>query len=139
MSERKIVRTRDVMEEHFTEIDGLPDATVYSGIWDTRGRLWLSTGRGLSRFNPQTLEFRNFGTEHGLQGSEFNFAAGFRSTDGKLFFGGLNGFNAFDPDALSADGPAFIDVRIRKGIRDDLPPLKVSHIDLKNMLMKNSR
>ena len=38
---------------------------------------------------------------------------------------------------LATEGPAFIDARIRKGIRADLPPLNVSHLDLKDMLMKN--
>jgi len=38
---------------------------------------------------------------------------------------------------LPADGPAFIEVRIRKGIRADLPPLKFSHSDLKTLLMEN--
>ena len=88
--------------ERFSEIDGLPNATVYSGIWDQQGYLWMSTGRGLSRLEPTTLEFKNYGTEHGLQGNEFNFAAGFSSADGSLFFGGLAGFNCFDPEALSA-------------------------------------
>ena len=90
--------------ERLTEIDGLPNGTVYSGVWDDRGHLWLSTGRGISRMNPKTLTFRNYGTEHGLQGNEFNYAAGFGSADGTLFFGGLNGFNMFDPGALSTNG-----------------------------------
>jgi phosphonopyruvate decarboxylase len=35
---------------------------------------------------------------------------------------------------LAGGGPAFVDVRIRKGLRKDLPPLKISsHIDLKNL------
>ena len=38
---------------------------------------------------------------------------------------------------LATEGPAFIDARIRKGIRADLPPLNVSPLDLKDMLMKN--
>ena len=38
---------------------------------------------------------------------------------------------------LATEGPAFVDARIRKGIRADLPPLNVSHLDLKDMLMKN--
>ena len=37
---------------------------------------------------------------HGLQGNEFNHAAQFRSRDGRLFFGGSNGFNAFHPDRV---------------------------------------
>ena len=35
------------------------------------------------------------------------------------------------------NGPAFIDVHIRKGIRKDIPPLNVSLVNLKENLMKN--
>lgn len=35
------------------------------------------------------------------------------------------------------EGPAFIDVHIHKGIRSDLPPLKIDHHDLKEQLIKN--
>ncbi len=36
---------------------------------------------------------------------------------------------------LQDDGPAFIDVHIRKGIRSDLPKLRFSHIEAKEKLM----
>ncbi|MDJ0916493.1 MAG: sigma 54-interacting transcriptional regulator [Woeseiaceae bacterium] len=96
----------NVTFERFSEIDGLPNATIYSGTWDEQGNLWMSTGRGLSCLDVVTREFRNFTTDDGLQGNEFNFAAGYGSSDGSLFFGGLNGFNAFDPAALTAKGRA---------------------------------
>lgn len=38
---------------------------------------------------------------------------------------------------LPADRPAFIDIRIRKGIRSDLPLLKISHKDLKETFMRS--
>jgi len=38
---------------------------------------------------------------------------------------------------LDAGGPAFIDMRIRKGIRPGLPPLKIVPVELKGPLMKN--
>lgn len=38
---------------------------------------------------------------------------------------------------LPAENPAFIDVRIRKGIRSDLPLLKIAHLDLKESFMKS--
>ena len=87
--------------QRFGEIDGLPSATVYSGIVGDDDELWLSSARGLSRLNTTTLEFRNFDTSHGLQGDEFNLAAGFRSSDGQIYFGGLNGFNAFQPTLMN--------------------------------------
>jgi transcriptional regulator with GAF, ATPase, and Fis domain/ligand-binding sensor domain-containing protein len=89
----------------FSELDGLPSSTIYSGIWDQAGHLWLSTARGLSQLDVTTLGFRNYDVSHGLQGDEFNHAAGFRSADGTLYFGGMNGFNAFDPLAMELARP----------------------------------
>ncbi len=85
---------------HFTEREGLADDVVYGILEDASGALWLSTNRGLSRFHPQSGTFRNFDRSHGLQADEFNFGAHYRSADGELFFGGVNGFNAFYPGAL---------------------------------------
>ena len=90
--------------DRLSQIDGLPNATIYSGQWDSDGHLWLSTGRGLSRLDTTTLRFRNFDVSHGLQGDEFNLAAGFRAENGELFFGGMNGFNAFQPMSINGAG-----------------------------------
>ncbi len=62
--------------------------------------LWLSTNRGLSRFDLRTETFKNYDTSHGLQADEFNMNAHFQSPAGELFFGGTGGFNAFFPDAI---------------------------------------
>lgn len=43
--------------------------------------------------------------------------------------------NAID-GLRAAEGPAFIDVRVRKGIRKEIGPLNVDHIALKNALMR---
>ncbi|HEX6053932.1 MAG TPA: two-component regulator propeller domain-containing protein, partial [Gemmatimonadaceae bacterium] len=83
---------------HFTERDGLPNNVVYAILADTSGRLWLSTNRGLSRFNPATRRFRNYDAGDGLQSDEFNSGAAFRSPSGELFFGGIYGFNYFRPE-----------------------------------------
>lgn len=40
-------------------------------------------------------------------------------------------------ELLRNNGPAFIDIRIKKGIRDNLPPLEIDHIGLKNDFMSN--
>ena len=50
-------------------------------------------------------QFATFHERHGLQSEEFNFGASFRNADGKLFFGGPNGFNAFDPSMLEVSSP----------------------------------
>ena len=89
--------------QRFTELDGLPSPTIYSGVWDDAGYLWLSSSRGLSRLDTELLEFTNYNTSHGLQGDEFNLSSGYRAADGELYFGGVNGFNAFRPDSLGVD------------------------------------
>lgn len=67
---------------------------------DTRGNLWISSNKGLTSFNPDTGDIRNYHESQGLQGEEFNFGASYAGPDGKLYFGGANGFNAFDPAEL---------------------------------------
>ncbi|MFQ6676418.1 MAG: two-component regulator propeller domain-containing protein [Fidelibacterota bacterium] len=86
--------------KHYTEEDGLPSDVVYGILEDDDGNLWLSTNRGLSRFDPQTGEFRNYDLYDGLQSNEFNTASYFKSRSGEMFFGGINGLNAFHPEKI---------------------------------------
>jgi ligand-binding sensor domain-containing protein/signal transduction histidine kinase len=84
--------------ERYTTNDGLPDETIYGIEIDFGGDLWMSTNRGLSRLNPQTMEFQNYTMRDGLQDNEFNVGAHHISdSTGELFFGGIQGINAFYP------------------------------------------
>ncbi len=95
VSERRVAEFRN-----FSQKDGFPDPTISGIESDSRGDLWLSTNSGLIRFDPTDHEVRKFDTSHGLQSMEFNLGAHFRSTDGELFFGGVNGVNAFFPEKI---------------------------------------
>ncbi len=61
----------------------------------------MSTNAGLSRFDPETETFRNYGLEVGLQSLEYNLKSSFRAPNGEMFFGGINGLNAFFPNELT--------------------------------------
>jgi ligand-binding sensor domain-containing protein/signal transduction histidine kinase len=89
---------------HFTEEDGLANNTVYGILGDDKGHLWLSTNRGLSKFNPAAGAFKNYDVADGLQSYEFNSGAYYKSKKGEMFFGGINGFNSFFPDSIK-DNP----------------------------------
>ena len=89
---------------HYTEKDGLPSNSVVSVLGDAQGNLWVGTVNGLSRFDPKKRTFRNYDVFDGLQGNEFSCISRAPAPDGQLFFGGVNGFNAFYPDRL-ADNP----------------------------------
>ncbi len=84
---------------YYKEKDGLPNNVVYGILEDEQGYLWLSTNKGLSKFDTKTEKFRNYGVSDGLQGYEFSRAC-FKSPSGEMFFGGINGFNAFYPSEV---------------------------------------
>ncbi|MEP0547221.1 MAG: two-component regulator propeller domain-containing protein [Rhodothermales bacterium] len=99
------IDTRTGTVAHFTTTSSeIPDNTVYAVLEDAEGRLWLSTNRGLARFDPDEPKpghtFRRFGPESGLPGLEFNQHAAARGPDGRLYFGGVDGLVAFHPDDL---------------------------------------
>ena len=85
---------------HYTEDDGLPNNVIYGVLPDDEGNLWLSTNKGLSKFNLSSRTFKNYDVKDGLQGNEFNQGSYYRGKDGRLFFGGINGFNVFFPDRV---------------------------------------
>lgn len=80
-------------------VDGLPHEFIFGMLEDDHGNLWISTKKGLSRYNPQTNTFKNFGVADGLQADEYREAY-FKSRSGKMYFGGINGFNEFHPDSI---------------------------------------
>ncbi len=82
---------------HFTEKDGLPNNKILGILEDRAGNLWISTNRGLSRFSPETSTFRNYDSHDGLQSLEFNSGGYYKNEEGEMFFGGINGFNYFNP------------------------------------------
>ncbi|MDB5152418.1 MAG: response regulator [Mucilaginibacter sp.] len=84
----------------FTKKDGLSSDITYAIRQDSLGKLWISTNNGLCRLDPLTGKFNNFTTEDGLQGDEFKQHSALVTSDGKLYFGGINGFNAFYPKQI---------------------------------------
>jgi signal transduction histidine kinase len=87
----------------FTVSDGLSDNTISSIVMDNIGFVWISTGKGLTRFDPKNKTFQNYDQRDGLPFSEFNPWAGMKSRTGKLYFGTPQGIIFFDPKELSAD------------------------------------
>ena len=120
-------------------LQNMPSQVVYGIESDAEGRLWLSTNNGLVRLDPRKGTSWLFREAHGLQAEEFNFNAHYRGRDGTLYFGGNNGFNAFQPEAVTPNAPppqlALTSVTILNRVlaARDLPapgrPLAVSYND----------
>ena len=92
--------TGEIRFRHYTEAHGLPSNVVYGILEDAEGALWMSTNRGLARFDPATETFRNYDVTDGLQSNEFNSGAYFENSRGEMFFGGIHGVNAFRPEQI---------------------------------------
>lgn len=91
----------DFQSERFTRYsikDGLPNNVIYGIQSDQHGNLWISTNYGLCHFNPRNLEIQNFTSKDGLPGNEFNRTQYFNSDEGKLIFGGVNGWTSINPE-----------------------------------------
>ncbi|HOZ13230.1 MAG TPA: two-component regulator propeller domain-containing protein [Tenuifilaceae bacterium] len=86
---------------YYTEADGLASNLVYEIIQDDFGDMWFGTGKGLSQLRKGQKRIITYSEEDGLQGLEFNLRASHKSRDGEIFFGGMNGFNSFNPKELS--------------------------------------
>jgi signal transduction histidine kinase/ligand-binding sensor domain-containing protein/AraC-like DNA-binding protein len=84
----------------YTEEQGLANAVIYKILGDNSGKLWVSTNKGLSSFDEHSHKIKNYGYQNGLQRSAFSLGAGLKTSTGELFFGGLDGFNYFDPQRL---------------------------------------
>lgn len=92
------------------------DFTVFnSAVWGLNGdiksvviekenTLWISTAEGIAQIvfknEKEIASVKKFDVSDGLQGNAFNNCAGMKLKSGELFFGGINGFNLFNPAAI---------------------------------------
>lgn len=74
--------------------------TIYGIQPDDEGYLWISTNKGLVKFNPDTRSTQVFDNKDGLQNNQFNLYAFCKAADGMMLFGGINGISYFYPKAL---------------------------------------
>ncbi len=82
---------------------GLSNNNVLAILPDEKGNLWLSTNKGISRFNPEKELFSNFGESAGVQAEGFHNGSALIMQDGTMCFGGINGMNYFNPKQIPAE------------------------------------
>jgi ligand-binding sensor domain-containing protein/signal transduction histidine kinase/DNA-binding response OmpR family regulator len=67
---------------------------------DTSNKLWISSNDGLYTIHTDSMKVKRYDASDGLQGNTFFHKATHRDKNGRLYFGGPNGFNVFHPDSL---------------------------------------
>ncbi|WP_104384471.1 hybrid sensor histidine kinase/response regulator transcription factor [Sphingobacterium sp. HMA12] len=105
-SEGKGIFIYDKTKDSFRNIgqaQGLPNNVIYGILDDALGNLWLSSNKGIICFHPDNPKnYKLYTTENGFSTNQFNFKASFKASDGRFYFGGINGFTSFYPDEISA-------------------------------------
>ncbi len=91
---------------HYSENISLPSSNIYGIKSDETGVLWLSHNRGITSLVPETLQTHQYGIKDGLQDSEFNMGAAFKSKSGEIYFGGNRGFNIIPPEGIETNSIA---------------------------------
>jgi class 3 adenylate cyclase/sugar lactone lactonase YvrE len=76
---------------------GMPNNFVNGLLSEGDSCIWISTDNGLSRFDVKSEKFNNFYKQDGISANEFNRVSFYRAKNGRMFFGGMNGINAFHP------------------------------------------
>ncbi|MEA4903334.1 MAG: two-component regulator propeller domain-containing protein, partial [Petrimonas sp.] len=101
-----------------TSNTGLPNDVIYKLIEDSKGYIWGSTNKGIFRLDPESMEVVTYTHSNGLLGDQFNYKSGFKDHNGKIYFGGVKGFVAFNPGDL--------------GINEYIPPIVLTSFQIQN-------
>jgi signal transduction histidine kinase/DNA-binding response OmpR family regulator len=94
----------------FFEEDGLINNSIRSVTEDNSGKIWVSTSNGISCIhvaangNAYSYSFVNYNRFDGVIENEFMPRAVFRTSDSRLLWGGLDGFNEIDLNRIDSSG-----------------------------------
>jgi signal transduction histidine kinase/ligand-binding sensor domain-containing protein/AraC-like DNA-binding protein/ActR/RegA family two-component response regulator len=108
-------------EDTFERIPLTIESQNICGIIEDRHQLWLTTTKGLVCYTPGE-GCRVFTKSDGLQSDQFLANAAFRASDGRIYVGTANGFNAFFPYRLK--------------LNRSLPPVILTGLDIFNREVK---
>ncbi|MBS0515914.1 MAG: response regulator [Proteobacteria bacterium] len=86
--------------EHVDAKAGWPALAVGGMQVDASGMVWVSSPRGLWRYDPRTRDVRQFDAHDGLANAEFSRMPLLKRRDGSLFGGTLAGIVGFVPERV---------------------------------------
>jgi ligand-binding sensor domain-containing protein/signal transduction histidine kinase/DNA-binding response OmpR family regulator len=138
---------KDTFEAFDPENIVLPNQVIYAIEQDEFENFWISCNAGLININPYTKKNRKVFTKaDGLQRNQFNFHSSLHASDGKMYFGGINGFNIFSPKKFSENDfipeVRIVDFRLfsnRINVTDKNSPLTSPIYMQRNMELKHDQ
>lgn len=105
---------------------GLLNDMIHGILKDKEGALWLSTNRGLVKYNPEIDSFHTYYYTAGMQVGEFSDDAYYKCPySGNLFFGGLEGLVRLDDGDRDDNSDNYPDILLR-GLTIGHKPVAIS-------------
>nr|WP_321453974.1 two-component regulator propeller domain-containing protein [uncultured Carboxylicivirga sp.] len=97
---------------------------IYNLIEDDSENIWLSSNKGITKFfyNDSIKNVEHYQKENGLQGYNFIKGSAYKDRFGNIYFGGYNGFNAFNPNNIHSN--------------KYIPPIRISSVRVNNEIVK---
>ena len=92
-------------DESFTRFsieEGLPDNVAYKILEDDHGSFWFGTNQGLVHLFPESGELEVYTVNDGLCGNQFNYKSAVKGSDGRFYFGCIDGLISFDPNMIQS-------------------------------------
>ncbi|TLX71382.1 response regulator [Labilibacter sediminis] len=87
--------------EEFNTSNLLPSNNIMAVTGDSLDNIWISTINSIVKINHKLSCTNTYDYKHNIQSNDFTKAAGFKSRDGRLWFGGNGGFTVFDPTKIA--------------------------------------
>lgn len=86
--------------EHLGAEDGLAGSDIVGALEDKEGRVWIVSGRGISRYERSDRSIQSWGPADGFQ-SRFSQGSFVAVRDGRFLLGGPEGIDSFRPEELT--------------------------------------
>ncbi|MEZ5038458.1 MAG: two-component regulator propeller domain-containing protein [Saprospiraceae bacterium] len=87
-----------LLQEHV--LGDVSEDEIYGILPDDHGNLWISSRKGILKFNKKNDTYKLFQEEDGLEGQQYKKSSNLRSSTHKLYFGSTKGFLVFNPADL---------------------------------------
>jgi signal transduction histidine kinase/ligand-binding sensor domain-containing protein/AraC-like DNA-binding protein len=97
LTKMTMYRNKENEIKQFGRNDGIINDMIHGILEDNKGIIWLSTNKGLVKYNPENDSFFNVKSSHISVVEYSDNACWLCPFTGRLFFGGVNGFVWIEP------------------------------------------
>ena len=120
---------KDETFKKFYVKDGLPNDFINGLLEDQTGHIWMTTNKGIAKLDISgtddsnlQISARKYDKDDGLQSNQFTRSSCYKTRNGDLLIGGMNGINKFNPETLSKN--------------TKIPPVVLTSLSISNKLVQ---